>query len=206
MIFPPSSLDPGSPEDREFGCRPKLVSQPPQDATFDGCEDPCTTGDEGCPSGGGDSCIGEDRGGNVGSTERGGPIKVNPCIETPWGAGMISGTRGAGQWKSKTCAGCFCGFTPSIGNKVVQLGAPGNGAQSPHLLLTYNSRSTESTHYGMGFSNSNARWIEEIDSTTVELHRGDGRVFLYGNKDVNGVYTPPPQADSKIQNQWRYLD
>ena len=45
---------------------------------------------------------------------------------------------------------------------------------------------------GTDFPKRNVRWIEELDSTTAEIHRGDGRVFTFGNKDGNGDYTPPP--------------
>ena len=61
---PPTSLDPGSDVDKEFGCRPKLIASLPRDAGMDGCDDDCTDGDGGCGGGdeGAEDCEGEDPG------------------------------------------------------------------------------------------------------------------------------------------------
>ena len=192
------------PPVEEFGCRTSLVASLPLNAGIDGCNG------SGDPSGGGgNGTVDSTNVRDCGNVDPNGdgceyPDQRGPgngrfqtiCVFNYPGEG--GGGGGGAQGSTGGCSGLFCGYTPSIGNKLVQLGAPNSGAVAPHVSLTYNALSTESTFFGFGFSDRHARWIEELDSSTAEIHRGDGRVFTYGNKSFSGVYTPPPGANSKL--------
>ena len=215
MAIPASSGSSGPTNpDKEFGCRSKLVASLPWNEGIDGCDEVCTDGSvsgggNGIPRGDGTIGIGLDGGCGGGVDPTGGDCEApgSPpgrrfgvlCILN--GEGRNSGGGGGGVGRDAGCSGCLCGYIPSIGSKTVQLGAPNSGPMAPQVLFTYNALSTESTFYGYGFSERNVRWIEELDSTTAEVHRGDGRVFTFGNKDGNGDYTPPPGANSRLQKQ-----
>ncbi len=148
----------GMANENEFGCRPKLIALIPPDATLDGCSgcnppnslSPPPGGGGGGSGGGGpgDGVITTgggkcDSGGNGGDggpecPEAGKPMPPNKGVICVDG---ISG--GGGGTTGPTCAGCLCGYTPSIGNKTLQISLPSAGPMAPGNVPKRSQQSNE---------------------------------------------------------------
>ncbi len=80
---------------------------------------------------------------------------------------------------------------PAIGNLSIALSASG-------VVLTHHSRAGEPGGWAPNWRGSLERDIDEIDATQVDLITGNGSVYRYTDKDVDGNYTRPAGAKGTL--------
>ena len=90
--------------------------------------------------------------------------------------------------------------SPNTGNLSLGISVPTAGQLDPPLKITYNSlAAANSIQFGYGWSDLWNSTVGVIDSITADIATGDGRSFIYTNKDGSGRYLAPATVNNSLQ-------
>ncbi len=84
------------------------------------------------------------------------------------------------------------------GDLSLQIDLPEADAFAPSPVLTYHSSSGRPGSMAFNWRCKYEQEVQEIDSTTVDVVKGSGKVRRYTDPDADGIYTPPGGANNSL--------
>src|SRR6185295_7740428 len=124
-----------------------------------------------------------------------------------YGAGSAAGAAAGGlvfhQWPPTIPGTAVAGpaVNPSNGNLFYPMSVVDGGAYDPPSQFTFNAQAAgQAIQYGSGVAGLFNQTLRKIGGDTVNLIKGDGSFWVYGNKDGGtGFYAAPPGAHNSLR-------